>query len=183
MFEALSAHRDRRVRCDLYHSALIVRSGTERVVIEMTPVPRAAESSRGVVGTGSVGVGVAGRMRVFRYEIRCWPGGEIPDEADAVASLRVPLPSTDAQRLLELVSAVPTPVWGRDSLQAGEMWNSNSVTSWLLERSGLDTTALGPPPGGRAPGWDAGIAVARRIDEPVSSTDRSGVRGAGAAER
>jgi hypothetical protein len=27
-----------------------------------------------------------------------------------------------ARRLLELVPQVPTPVWGRDELSAGEMW-------------------------------------------------------------
>jgi hypothetical protein len=35
---------------------------------------------------------------------------------------------------LELVPEVPTLVWGRDELRAGEMWSSNSVVSWLLAR-------------------------------------------------
>jgi hypothetical protein len=42
------------------------------------------------------------------------------------------------------------------------MWNSNSVIAWLLERTGLPAADLFPPAGGRAPGWKAGIAVARR---------------------
>jgi hypothetical protein len=42
------------------------------------------------------------------------------------------------------------------------MWNSNSVISWLITRSGLPIEAVHPPTGGRAPGWDAGIVVARR---------------------
>jgi hypothetical protein len=67
-----------------------------------------------------------------------------------------------ARRLLELVPYVPTPVWGRDELDAGEMWNSNSVISWLIARSGLDATAVRPPAGGRAPGWRAGLVMARR---------------------
>jgi hypothetical protein len=67
-----------------------------------------------------------------------------------------------ARRLLELVPHVPTPVWGRDELGAGEMWNSNSVISWLIARSGLDVEAVRPPAGGRAPGWRAGLVVARR---------------------
>jgi len=41
-----------------------------------------------------------------------------------------------ARRVLELVEEVPTPVWGRDELGTGEMWNSNSLISWLLARSG-----------------------------------------------
>jgi len=29
--------------------------------------------------------------------------------------------------VLETVARVPTPVWGRDELATGDMWNSNSV--------------------------------------------------------
>ena len=72
--------------------------------------------------------------------------------------------STDpacAARLLELVPEVPTPVWGRDELGDGEMWNSNSVISWLITRRiGVESIRL--PHRGRAPGWEAGIVVARR---------------------
>jgi hypothetical protein len=70
------------------------------------------------------------------------------------------------------VPDVPTPVWGRDELQAGEMWNSNSVISWLIARSGLGVEAVHPPAGGRAPGWDAGVVVARRQQTPPSSIGR-----------
>jgi hypothetical protein len=42
------------------------------------------------------------------------------------------------------------------------MWNSNSFISWLLERSGLDAESIRPPAGGRAPGWHAGLVIARR---------------------
>jgi hypothetical protein len=34
--------------------------------------------------------------------------------------------------------ALPTPVWGRDELDAGEMWNSNSVTSRRRSTHGLN---------------------------------------------
>jgi hypothetical protein len=87
----------------------------------------------------------------------------IPDVDEAVDS---PQRLTDdpavAAHLLELVPEVPTPVWGRDELWTGDMWNSNSVISWLITRSGLDPDAVPLPSGGRAPGWDAGILVARR---------------------
>jgi hypothetical protein len=53
-------------------------------------------------------------------------------------------------------------VWGRDELRAGEMWNSNSVISWLIARSGLDVESIRPPARGRAPGWRAGVVVAIR---------------------
>jgi hypothetical protein len=42
------------------------------------------------------------------------------------------------------------------------MWNSNSLISWLLARGGIAVEAVGPPAGGRAPGWRAGLVVARR---------------------
>ena len=87
----------------------------------------------------------------------------IPDEDEAVES---PQQLTDdpslAQRVLDLVPTVPSLVWGRDESQAGEMWNSNSLTSWLIVRSGLDIEAVHPPVGGRAPGWRAGRVVAHR---------------------
>jgi hypothetical protein len=68
-----------------------------------------------------------------------------------------------AAHLLSLVDQFPAATWGRDEQSAGEMWNSNSLTSWLLARAGLDVHAIGPPPGGRAPGWSAGLVVAARV--------------------
>ena len=64
--------------------------------------------------------------------------------------------------MLSLAPEVPTPVWGRDGLRTGDMWNSNSVISWLITRAGLDPEEVPLPCGGRAPGWDAGIIAARR---------------------
>ena len=57
---------------------------------------------------------------------------------------------------------MPTPVWGRDELETGEMWNSNSLTAWLIATAGLSPDRLRAPGGGRAPGWRAGLEVARR---------------------
>jgi hypothetical protein len=42
------------------------------------------------------------------------------------------------------------------------MWNSNSVTAWLIASCGLDAASIVAPAGGRAPGWDAGAVVAAR---------------------
>jgi len=42
------------------------------------------------------------------------------------------------------------------------MWNSNAVIAWVIERSGIDAASIRPPVEGRAPGWQAGIVVARR---------------------
>jgi hypothetical protein len=163
VYEAVAARLARRPARDIYHSALEVRTPEGRVVIEMGPIADANGAQRGVVGEGAVGSRWAARFRIFRYEVRCWHGGVIPDAGEAVES---PQSLTDdpvrAQRLLDLVPHVPTPVWGRDDLGAGEMWNSNSVTSWLIACSGLHAESLRPPTGGRAPGWDAGLVVARR---------------------
>ena len=87
----------------------------------------------------------------------------IPDKDEAVESPnRLSNDPDRARRLLELVPQVPTPIWGRDDLHAGEMWNSNSTISWLIARSGLDVESVALPLGGRAPGWQAGIVIARR---------------------
>jgi hypothetical protein len=145
---------------DLYHSALVVSVPEGRFVIEMAPIPDRSPESRGVVAEGPVGTKWARRLRIFRYEIRRWRNGAIPDEAAAVATVRLSTELDCAQRLLDLVPLVPTPVWGRDELGAGEMWNSNSVTSWLLRRGDVDTSMLAPPRAGRAPGWAAGLFVA-----------------------
>ena len=163
VFEAMVARRERRPPCDLYHSGLEVRVPDGRFVIEQAPVRDNNGAARGVVAEGAVGSHWAGRFRIFRYEVRRWRNGVIPDVGEAVDS---PRRLTDdpllAQRILDLVPAVPTLVWGRDESRAGEMWNSNSLISWLIARSGLDVEPLRPPSGGRAPGWRAGIVVARR---------------------
>lgn len=159
-FEAVMARVQHRPACDLYHSALIVNDGPDRYVVEMTPVVDAHGDRRGVVGGGAVGLAWLGRFRWFRYEIHRWLDGVIPDANDATTTTLLPLGSAEVRRLLDLVALVPTPVWGRDELGTGEMWNSNSVTSWILVSSGIDIAGLGPPVGGRAPGWEAGIALA-----------------------
>ena len=164
VYEAAAARLGRRRAYDLYHSALQVAiPDGRRFTIEMAPVPDAFGARRGVVAQGPVGAGWAGRLRVFRYEVRRWPDGVIPDIAEAVDSpRRLTTDPAVVQRLWDSVPALPTPVWGRDEQRAGEMWNSNSVISWLIVRSGLPIEDIAPPEGGRAPGWDAGIVLARR---------------------
>jgi len=163
IYEAVTARVRRRERCDLYHAALVVVTDGP-YAIEVAPIPDAlGPHVRGVVAEGPVGVRWGRRLRVFRYEVRRWRDGVIPDLPFAVASpVRVARDAATAQQVLDLVPTVPTPTWGRDELGAGEMWNSNSVVAWLLVRAGL-LAAAGPiPAGGRAPGWDAGVVVATR---------------------
>jgi hypothetical protein len=163
VFEAVAARLAHRAPLDLYHAAIEVALPEGRYAIEVGPIPRAPGDERGVVGEGPVGSRITRRLRIFRYELRCWRDGTIPDADEAVdGPQRVSDDPDQARRLVDLVPRVPLPVWGRDELRAGEMWTSNSVTSWLLAEAGVAVDEVQPPAGGRAPGWDAGVSVARR---------------------
>ena len=178
VFEAVAARLERRPPCDLYHSALEVRVPEGRFVIEQAPVRDNNGLERGVVVEGAVGSRKAGRFRLFRYEVRRWRDGVIPDIGEAVES---PQKLTGdpllAQHVLDLVPAVPTLVWGRDESQAGEMWNSNSLISWLIARTGLHVESVHPPARGRAPGWRAGLVVAARQQSMADSVGREPAAG------
>jgi hypothetical protein len=163
IYEAFASRLEGREPCDLYHSALEVRVSEGRFVVEQTPVRDGNGRARGAIAEGPVGTPAAGHLRLFRYEVRCWRNGRIPDVAEAVESpRRLTKDPSCARRLIQLVPRVPTLVWGRDTLGLGEMWNSNSVISWLIASSGLAAAAIQPPSGGRAPGWHAGIELASR---------------------
>jgi hypothetical protein len=163
VYERVMATLERRQVRDLYHSALEVHAPEGRYVIEETPVYDDRGRERGVVGEGPVGSRWAARFRIFRYEIRRWLDGEIPDIDEAVDSpRRLSKDLATVRNVLDIASEVPLLVWGRDEPKAGEMWNSNSMIAWMLERVGLDAGSIHPPLGGRAPGWKAGIVVASR---------------------
>jgi hypothetical protein len=148
---------------DLYWLPLGAGASVVRFVIELTPVAGGDPTERGLVGDGPVGSRWLGRFRLFRYELHCWRDGVIPDVDQAVASpQRLTVDPHQVRQLLDAVPRVPTPVWGRDELGTGEMWNSNSVIAWLIASSGVSTASIDPPPGGRAPGWVAGLVVAGR---------------------
>ncbi len=161
LYERLASRREGRSPQPLYHSALLVRCGGATYAVEMAPVWGSPDPERGVVGEGAVGLSWLGRTRAFRYEVRCWRNGRIPDLDRGVGGgVRLSADGQQARRLLYLVRDVPLLTWGRDERRTGDMWNSNSLTSWLLVRSGHDVSDLGPPDRGRAPGWRAGAAVA-----------------------
>lgn len=169
VYEAVQAFRARRPRRALYHTALQVHVPEGRFVIETAwPIPDRDGASRGVAVEGPVATARIARFRVFRYEVRRWKGGTIADIAEAIDTQRISDDTDRARRVLDLVDSVPPLTWGRDELGLGEMWNSNSVISWLLARSGLPMEAIRPPIGGRAPGWQEGI-VASRLPLPHPS--------------
>lgn len=170
MFEWMQARLERRSRCDLYHSALAVRVDDVEYAIEMGPAWGNRVTERGVVGEGSVGLPGLGRWKFFRYEVRCCRAGVIPDAEDAAGGpVQLDTDPLRARTLLHLVPQFPTVTWGRDELQTGDMWNSNSLTSWLLARSGHDLGAVKMPLHGRAPGWSAGVDVGTRLTEPADA--------------
>jgi len=191
LFEGISARVQRRRPCDLYHSALVVVAPEGRFVIEQTPIPDTHGERRGVILEGPVGSRLAGRFRLFRYEVRRWRDGVIPDIAEAVSSpVRLTDDPAQASQVLGLVPSVPALVWGRDEGHTNDMWNSNSVISWLLATAGLGPGGIQPPSGGRAPGWRAGLEIAardaerahlrsRRATKVASGDPRSPVRGRG----
>ncbi|HQZ85547.1 MAG TPA: hypothetical protein PLB21_07970 [Actinomycetota bacterium] len=163
VYEAIAAALQRRSRRGIYHSAVRITLPSGTYMVEMTPIPDAYGNERGVVAEGPVGVPAAQRFRLLRYEIRRWRNGVVPDLDQAVSSpIRVCHDLASAQRIFDLVPGVPRATWGRDELQAGEMWTCNSVISWALATGGIDVGALPLPANGRAPGWDAGDAIAHR---------------------
>ena len=73
--------------CGLYHSALVATLGDDHYFIEMAPVPpppTRCHPTEASSHDGAVGSPLAERLRTFRYEIRCWRNGNIPDLHHAV---------------------------------------------------------------------------------------------------
>lgn len=159
-YERLVARHEHRPPQALFHAALLVGCQGTSYAIEMAPAWKRTAEDRGVTATGPVGHRQLGRSRLFRYEVRCWPGGEIPDLGEAVDSpVRLSAVPQFAEQVLDLVQRFPCLTWGRDEQGIGDMWNSNSLVAWLLAASGHDAASLRPPRGGRAPGWRAGLVM------------------------
>jgi len=163
LYEAIEARRLGRRPCQLFHAALKAVLHGARFVIEMAPAWSGGRIDHGAVVHGPVGMPWLGRSRFFRYDVRRWRDGVIPDVRYAIGGpQRLTADAPMVERLLAQVDYFPTATWGRDELHAGEMWNSNSLVSWLLVRAGIDVQSVHPPSGGRAPGWAAGVSVATR---------------------
>ena len=166
-FEALSARREHRRPCQLVHSALEVHLGGHTYAVEMTPawgLPK--DVDRGIAVTGPVGLTGLDRLRLFRYEVHGWKDGAVPDADEAIGEpCRVSDDWEQARSVLRLLPDFPPATWGRDGQATGDMWNSNSLTSWLLARSGHDLDHVRLPAHVRAPGWTAGLVVAARESE------------------
>lgn len=167
LYEALCARRERREPRALVHAALLVAVADRTWSVELAPAAGPGSRGPGVVATGPVGSRLLGVGRWFRYEVRRNPDGTVPDAAYALARQPVAVTPCVAHAVLRGVHDVPLLVWGRDEAGTGEMWNSNSVVAWLLDRAGLDVASFPLPPGTRAPGWGAGLALSRRTPAPT----------------
>ena len=163
VYEAVTATLERRPRRALFHSVLSIDLPHGHYMVEMTPVPDQRGAARGVVAEGPVGLRSLAQLRLFRYEVRRWRDGIVPDLGFAVESpVRVTDDADLAQRVFDLLPKVPTLVWGRDELRTGDMWSCNSIVSWTLTAAGVDVDAIPMPANARAPGWDAGREFALR---------------------
>jgi hypothetical protein len=161
-YEALVAARQGRSRCELYHSVLGITLGNGATyTVEIAPEPDGRGTDRGVVVVGPVGARALARLRVFRYEVRRWRDGIVPDLTAAVEpTVTVTVDDERSRRTFEAIAHVPPLTWGRDLYRLGDRWTCNSIISWALTSAGFDTTAIPLPPNGRAPGWHAGRVVA-----------------------
>ena len=120
--------------------------------------------------------------RLFRYEVRRWRNGVIPDVACAIAS-PVPAARTDprpvAQRVLELLSqlSIPAPVWGRTNCTRARCGTPTPSPPGCSPRAATRPPASSRHPSGRAPGLVR--RARRRPDAPGTATsppDRFAVR-------
>lgn len=168
-WEGVCAFLARRPRAALYHPGLKVRLGdAETYTLELTPV-FIGEPSPPLM-TGPVGLRPLGRFRRFRYQLRRLRADALPDEEYAVASpVRLSTDPEIARQVLALGPSIPPHTWGLRAPGTSEMWTSGSAISWLLLRAGIELDGVRPPPGGRAPGWDAGIQLAGSTRVPVPS--------------
>jgi len=144
VFEALAAGRAHRPRRALYHAALVVETAGVRFAIELAP------ETDDAVATGPVGARWAGRLRLFRYGLRCTPGGTIPDLAYAVGgAVHVSGDPAVAARIVALAPQVPRLTWGRDEagMHMHEDWPARfAEAGFAVESERRFVIALQPPP-------------------------------------
>ena len=158
LYEFLAAVCARRPRATLYHGALKIRLRGRSQTIELMTVPRRQPNPP--LMTGPLWIRGADRWRLFRYQLYSADSDRFPDEKWAVGSpKRLTTDPATVERLLESAPALPSHTWGRRAAGTTEMWTSDSATSWLLARSGIDLSQITLPEDGRAPGWKAGAEV------------------------
>jgi hypothetical protein len=163
-WERLRALKAGRSPRELLHVALEVQlDSSTKFVIELVPAGFGpARTSTGVVGNGPILSRALGWMRMFQYEIRRWKNGvvEAKDKSTRPPSTYV-ITRDQALQIIDGASRAPRHPWGQDVLGNGDMWNSNSLVSFVLVSAGMDPAAIEPPASADWPGWDTGVALAR----------------------
>ena len=147
-----------------------------RFVIEQAPIRAATAPSAASSPRVRSAARAAGRFRLFRYEVRRWRDGVIPDVAEAVESPQRLSDDPDcARRLLELVPQVPTPVWGRDELRRRRDVELE-LADLLADRAQRPRRRVDPPSGRRT---GSGLAGRHRRRAPPAGTSALGRVAAG----
>jgi hypothetical protein len=107
------------------------------VIEDAWPIPDARGATRGVAVEGPVGSRRLTASALFAMRFGAGTRASSPISLKRVESPQgLITDENQAHRILELVPTVPPLLWGRDELGVGDMWNSNSVVSWLLARRG-----------------------------------------------
>lgn len=111
-YEWWTARGEHRAALDLYHCGLMVHLREITYAVEVGPVWNVAAAERGVVCEGPVGTRWLGRFRPFRYEVRCWRHGTIPDVTEAVESpVRTTEDPVRVSAALRVLPDVPALTW------------------------------------------------------------------------
>jgi hypothetical protein len=181
VYESIQAYRERRLPLDLYHSALKVRVPEGRFIIETAwPIPDADGASRGVVVEGPVGSRRIAQFRLFRYEVRRWRDGVIPDVLEAVASpQRLSDDPQLSRRVLDLVSSVPALFGAGMSLERARCgtrtrWSRGSSLGAASQPKPSGRRSGDVPPAGRSESSWPDASVRRRGPSAAKGSDRSG---------
>ena len=159
LFEKVLALAQRRPTYDLCHSALAVTVPTGRSVIEMHPSDRMANGEAWSVRVASQRRGWAISAVPVR-EIRRWREASSRTKARRFHGDRGRR-SGGAERLLDLVSSVPTPVWVPDELGAGES-GTRTQSCRGCSRGPESIPRRSDRPRRSRSRWDAGLVVAAR---------------------
>lgn len=159
LYESAAALLSRRPRQRLVHGGLACAVDGAPFTLELMPAPPGPNHRHEV--TGPVGVALAGRLRLFRYEVCLLPNAALPDQSWAVEPpVRLTSEPAAVRAIIQASREVPAYTWGRRRPGHPEMWTSDSALAWILHRAGLQPEQLKIPSGCRAPGWFAGLTEA-----------------------
>lgn len=167
VYEALLARAQRRASRDLYHAALVAE------LPDGHPLSRSGPS-----GTGSPAPPIAARWCRARSACVRWAVAVVPLRGAALAGRSHPGPRVrrgrpaSSHRRRGRRTTCPR---RRDRRAGADLGPRRARArgdvelqlrhTWVLVRAGLDPSEVQPPSSGRAPGFDAGLAAARREQE------------------